>query len=53
MFDIGTKEIIIIAIVLVVLFGSSKIPQLADSLVKAIRTLRGAFDRDEASQKKK
>ncbi len=44
MFGIGTKEIVIIAIVLLVLFGSKKIPQLAESLVQAIKTLRGAFD---------
>lgn len=47
------KEIIIIAVVLVVLFGSQKIPQLAESLVKAVRTLRGAFTSDEAAAKKK
>lgn len=53
MFGIGMKEIIIIAIVLIVLFGSQKIPQLAESLVKAVRTLRGAFSADESSSKKK
>ncbi len=52
MFGIGTKELIIIAVVLLVLFGSTKIPQLAESLVKAIRTLRGAFGSDDASKKK-
>ena len=57
MFDIGTKEVIIIAVVLVLLFGSRKIPELAKSLVEAIRHLRGAFkDESPASgsdQKKK
>ena len=43
MFGLGTKEIIIIAVVLVLLFGSKKIPELAKSLVDAIRHLRGAF----------
>lgn len=52
MFGIGTKEIIIIAVVLLVLFGSTKIPQLAESLVKAVRTLRGAFTSDDAAKKK-
>ena len=52
MFGIGTKEIIIIAIVLLVLFGSQKIPQLAESLVKAVKTLRGAFSSDDSSKKK-
>lgn len=49
MFGIGTKEIVIIAIVLVVLFGSRKIPELAQSLVDAVRTLRKAFSSDDAA----
>lgn len=52
MFGIGTKEIIIIAVVLLVLFGAQKIPQLAESLVKAVRTLRGAFASDDVAKKK-
>ena len=52
MFGLGTKEIIIIAVVLLVLFGSQKIPQLAESLVKAVKTLRGAFNNDEVIKKK-
>lgn len=53
MFGIGTKEIIIIAIVLVVLFGSRKIPELAESLVNAVKTLRKAFSSDDSTTKKK
>lgn len=41
--NIGTKEIIIIAVILVILFGAKKIPELAKSLVDSIRHLRGAF----------
>lgn len=37
------KEIIIIAVILLVLFGSKKIPELSKSLVDSIRHLRGAF----------
>lgn len=44
MFGIGTRELIIIAIILVLLFGAEKIPQLAKSIVDAIRHLRGAFN---------
>ncbi|MBI3627337.1 MAG: twin-arginine translocase TatA/TatE family subunit [Candidatus Sungbacteria bacterium] len=47
---IGTKEIIIIAILAIVLFGSRKIPELAKSIVEAIRHMRGAFkDVDEVA----
>ncbi len=48
MFGLGTKELVIIAIILVLLFGSRKIPELAKSIVDAVRHLRGAF-KDEAT----
>lgn len=41
--NIGTKEIIIIAVIFVILFGAKKIPELSKSLVESIRHLRGAF----------
>ena len=48
MFGLGTKELIIIAIVLVLLFGAKKIPELAKSIVDSIKHLRSAFkDVDE------
>ncbi len=43
MFGLGTKEIIIIAVVLIILFGVKKIPQLAKSIVEAIRLLKNTF----------
>ncbi|MEK7552446.1 MAG: twin-arginine translocase TatA/TatE family subunit [Patescibacteria group bacterium] len=43
MFGLGTKELVIIAIIFVLLFGAKKIPELAKSLVDAIRHMRGAF----------
>lgn len=53
MFDIGFKEILIIAVVLLVLFGSRKIPTLAQNIVEAVRTLRKGFTDDASSGKKK
>ncbi len=41
--SIGTKEIIIIAVIFIILFGAKKIPELSKSLVESIRHLRGAF----------
>ncbi len=41
--NIGMKEIIIIAVILLILFGSKKIPELSKNLVDSIRHLRGAF----------
>jgi sec-independent protein translocase protein TatA len=49
MFGLGTKEIIIIAVVLVLLFGSKKIPELTKGIVDAIKHLRGAFKDDETT----
>ena len=38
--SIGTKEIIIIAVVFILLFGAKKIPELSKSLVESIRHIR-------------
>jgi sec-independent protein translocase protein TatA len=51
MFGLGTKEIIIIAVVLVLLFGSKKIPELTKSIADAVRHLFGAFK--DVDEKKK
>ncbi|MEN9921609.1 MAG: hypothetical protein RLZZ517_587 [Candidatus Parcubacteria bacterium] len=43
MFGLGTKEIIIIAVVLVVLFGAKKIPELSRAIVTALREFKSIF----------
>jgi sec-independent protein translocase protein TatA len=43
MFGLGTKEIIIIAVILVLLFGAKKIPELAKGIAEALRHLTSAF----------
>ena len=54
MFNIGTKEIIIIAVVIVLLFGGKKIPELTKGIADSIRHVRGAFkDEDTTDTKKK
>ncbi len=45
--DIGVKEIAIIAVVMVVLFGSSRIPEFAKNIVEAMRNVRNAFSGKE------
>lgn len=52
MFGIGTKEIIIIAIVLVFLFGAKRIPELAKAIGEGIRSLRKAVDVKEKDDSK-
>lgn len=51
--NIGTSEIIIISIVLLVLFGGKKLPELAKGLGEASREFRKAFgDGDKEEEKK-
>ncbi len=51
MFGLGTREIIIIAVVIVLLFGSKKIPELTKSIADAVRHLMGAFKDADSDQK--
>lgn len=50
MFGLGTKEIIIIAAVIVLLFGARKVPELAKGIGEAIRHIRGGFKDEEAEK---
>jgi len=47
MFGLGTAEIIILAGILVLLFGAKKIPALANSIGEALKHLRGMFSEVE------
>ncbi|MEK7613453.1 MAG: twin-arginine translocase TatA/TatE family subunit [Patescibacteria group bacterium] len=51
MFGLGTTEIIIVAGILVLLFGSSKIAELARSVAEAVKILRNSFKDDEQGKK--
>ena len=53
MFDLGTKEILIIAVIVVLLFGSKKIPEITKSLADAIRHITGAFNGDASNDSSK
>ena len=47
MFGLGTREIIILAAVLVLLFGARKIPELARGIGEAVRHIRSGFSDEE------
>ncbi len=51
MFGLGSSETLILVLVIVLLFGSSKIPELAKSFGKGIREFRKATkDEDDKPQ---
>jgi sec-independent protein translocase protein TatA len=49
MFGLGTKEIVIIAVIVVLLFGAKKIPELARGVGQAVRHIRNGF-KDEGDE---
>ena len=51
MFGLGTTEIVVIAIVLVLLFGAKKIPELSKGIGDSISHLRKAFKGDSENGK--
>ncbi len=52
MFGLGSSEIIILAVVLVLLFGAKKIPELARGVGDALRYIKNAFsDEDKIDRK--
>ncbi len=54
MFDsIGKTEIIIVAVVLLIIFGPKKLPEFAKGLSQAIKEVLGAFRGDEEKAKDK
>ncbi|WP_456395570.1 twin-arginine translocase TatA/TatE family subunit [Desulfurobacterium sp.] len=56
MFGIGTNELILILIITLLIFGPSKLPDLAKSMGKAINEFRkassGILDEDEDKSRK-
>ncbi|MEI6420329.1 MAG: twin-arginine translocase TatA/TatE family subunit [bacterium] len=53
MFGLGTKELVIIAIIVVLLFGAKKIPALAKGIGEAVRHIRGGFKSDDSTDQNK
>jgi sec-independent protein translocase protein TatA len=47
MFNIGTTEIIVIAVIVLALFGAKKLPELVRGIAKAIKEFRSASKGDK------
>ena len=58
MFGLGTTEMIIILVLVLIIFGAGKLPQVAGSLGKGLRNFKDGMDpnliddEDESPQKK-
>lgn len=48
---LGTPELIIILVILVLLFGASKLPQLAKSVGSSVKELRKGMQEDDKKAK--
>lgn len=48
MFGLGTTELLLILIIVVVLFGARKLPELGAGLAKGIRSFRKNMSDDQA-----
>jgi sec-independent protein translocase protein TatA len=51
MFGLGPRELLILIAILILLFGSKKIADLARSVAEGIKVLRGSFSDEDKTDK--
>lgn len=51
--NIGMPEILIVAVVLLIIFGPKKLPELAKGITQAVREISSSFKGENKSEKKK
>lgn len=47
MFGLGTTELVLILVLVLIIFGAGKLPEIGGALGKGIRSFRKAQERDE------
>jgi sec-independent protein translocase protein TatA len=55
MFGLGTQELMVVLVIVVILFGASKLPQIGSGMGQAIRNFKKSVaeaDAEEKQQKK-
>ena len=52
MFGIGIPELIIILVIILIIFGAGKLPEIGGGMGKAIRNFRDATDKNAKNQDK-
>jgi sec-independent protein translocase protein TatA len=53
MFGIGMPELIIILVIILIIFGAGKLPEIGAGMGKAIKNFKGASDEEEKKEPEK
>jgi len=53
MFGLGTQELVIILVIVMVIFGAGKLPQVGGALGKGIRNFKKGVNEDEEAEELK